>query len=98
MAEAVLAALVVEAVEEVFAVCVARRSCSIKAREEEERAEMDMRDSFRGGGSHLGNMSAGSRKALAEAWVDRLRDICRCAGGVAYDGRVQFPLFALRHC
>ena len=69
-AEAVPAALAVDAVEEVLLVCPVRSSCSIKAREEEERAEMDMRGSFQGGrDSVCRECPAGARKTL----VDSLR-------------------------
>jgi len=49
VAEVVLEALVVEAVEEVLLVWPARSSCSIRAREEDESAEMDMDVILRGG-------------------------------------------------
>lgn len=65
--EAVLEVLVVEAVAEVLVVWPVRSSCSIKARAEDERAEMDMRGPFRAVELLLQGMSAGARKTLADS-------------------------------
>lgn len=95
VAEAVLAALAVEVVEEVLVLCVARSSCSIKAREEEERAEIDMGSFRRREIPLIVVVGTGSENFSGErVGIHHFQHLSMLLIG-AYDGRVELPLVCL---
>lgn len=94
VAEAVLEVLVVE---DVLLVCPVRSSCSIKAREEEERAEMDMRDPFRAveitSVGNVGRRAENFSGIVEETEFGTFFD--PGARVASYDGRVELLWFSL---